>query len=55
MDQRDRSGEKPEAVALAVYSWKDRGVHFLLTCDDSQSGNAESAIAGIMEYRAKGR
>jgi len=50
-----RSGEKPEVVDLAVYSWKDRGVYFQLTCDNTQSGNAEAAIAQIEEYRAKAR
>jgi hypothetical protein len=50
---RGRSREKPDVVALAVYSWKDRGVYFQLNCDDSQSRDAETAIARIVKYRSK--
>lgn len=50
---RGRPGELPEVVDLATYSWKDRGVHFQLSCDAADCAIAESAIIQIESYRAR--
>jgi len=46
---------KPEAVALALFSWEDRGVFFELSCRDELRGDAESLVRRIIEYRKTGR
>jgi hypothetical protein len=46
---------KPEAVALALFRWEDKGVFFELSCADALRGDAEALVRSIVEYRKKGR
>jgi hypothetical protein len=45
---------KPEAVALALFRWEDKGVFFELSCADALRDDAEALIRAIVDYRKKG-
>lgn len=41
----------PEAVALALFSWEDRGIFFELSCRDGLRGDAEALVRKVIDYR----